>query len=146
MKKLFTLCASALLAFTLSAQVEQAEGSWYLGTGADATQLLNMFNATGVDDITATIGYAVQDDWIVSRTVSNDGTDNVMAMTVTYFKSGFGFGLSVDDLMADERDMSVSVGKMMMLGSVSDKLYLYPNVSMDSDQNMTSSISFGLKF
>ena len=146
MKKLFTLCASALLAFTLSAQVEQAEGSWYLGTGADATQLLNMFNATGVDDITATIGYAVKDDWIVSGTVSNDGTDNVMAMTVTYFKSGFGFGLSVDDLMADERDMSVSVGKMMMLGSVSDKLYLYPNVSMDSDQNMTSSISFGLKF
>ena len=94
MKKLFTFCATALLAFTLSAQVEQAQGSWYLGTGADATQLLNMFNDVGVSGMEATIGYAVKDDWIVSGTVSNDGTDNVMAMTVTYFKSGFGFGLS----------------------------------------------------
>jgi len=146
MKKLFTFCATALLAFTLSAQVEQAQGSWYLGTGADATQLLNMFNDVGVSGMEATIGYAVQDDWIVSGTVSNDGTDNVMAMTVTYFKSGFGFGLSVDDLMNSDRTMNVSVGKMMMLGAVSDKLYLYPNVSMDEDQNMTSGISFGLKF
>ena len=48
--------------------------------------------------------------------------------------------------MADDRNMNVSVGKMMMLGAVSDKLYLYPNVSMDEDQNMTSGISFGLKF
>ena len=146
MKKLFTFCATALLAFTLSAQVEQAQGSWYLGTGADATQLLNMFNDEGVSGMEATIGYAVQDDWIVSGTVSNDGTDNVMAMTVTYFKSGFGFGLSVDDLMNSDRNMNVSVGKMMMLGAVSDKLYLYPNVSIDEDQNMTSGISFGLKF
>jgi hypothetical protein len=146
MKKLFTFCATALLAFTLSAQVEQAQGSWYLGTGADATQLLNMFNDEGVSGMEATIGYAVKDDWIVSGTVSNDGTDNVMAMTVTYFKSGFGFGLSVDDLMADERNMKLSAGKMMMLGAVSDKLYLYPNVSIDEDQNMTSGISFGLKF
>jgi hypothetical protein len=146
MKKLFTFCATALLAFTLSAQVEQAQGSWYLGTGADATQLLNMFNDEGVSGMEATIGYAVKDDWIVSGTVSNDGTDNVMAMTVTYFKSGFGFGLSVDDLMNSDRNMNVSVGKMMMLGAVSDKLYLYPNVSMDEDQNMTSGISFGLKF
>ena len=146
MKKLFTFCATALLAFTLSAQVEQAQGSWYLGTGADATQLLNMFNDVGVSGMEATIGYAVQDDWIVSGTVSNDGTDNVMAMTVTYFKSGFGFGLSVDDLMNSDRNMNVSVGKMMMLGAVSDKLYLYPNVSMDEDQKMTSGISFGLKF
>jgi len=146
MKKLFTFCATALLAFTLSAQVEQAQGSWYLGTGADATQLLNMFNDEGVSGMEATIGYAVKDDWIVSGTVSNDGTDNVMAMTVTYFKSGFGFGLSVDDLMNSDRNMNVSVGKMMMLGAVSDKLYLYPNVSMDEDQKMTSGISFGLKF
>jgi hypothetical protein len=146
MKKLFTFCATALLAFTLSAQVEQAQGSWYLGTGADATQLLNMFNDVGVSGMEATIGYAVQDDWIVSGTVSSESGDNVMAMTVTYFKSGFGFGLSVDDLMNSDRNMNVSVGKMMMLGAVSDKLYLYPNVSMDEDQNMTSGISFGLKF
>ena len=148
MKKLFTFCATALLAFTLSAQVEQAQGSWYLGTGADATQLLNMFNDVGVSGMEATIGYAVQDDWIVSGTVYNDSTstDNVLAMTVTYFKKGFGFGLSVDDLMNSARTMKVSVGKMMMLGAVSDKLYLYPNVSMDEDQNMTSGISFGLKF
>jgi hypothetical protein len=146
MKKLFTFCATALLAFTLSAQVEQAQGSWYLGTGADATQLLNMFNDEGVSGMEATIGYAVQDDWIVSGTVSSESGDNVMAMTVTYFKSGFGFGLSVDDLMNSDRNMNVSVGKMMMLGAVSDKLYLYPNVSMDEDQNMTSGISFGLKF
>jgi hypothetical protein len=146
MKKLFTFCATALLAFTLSAQVEQAQGSWYLGTGADATQLLNMFNDVGVSGMEATIGYAVQDDWIVSGTVSSESGDNVMAMTVTYFKSGFGFGLSVDDLMNSDRNMNVSVGKMMMLGAVSDKLYLYPNVSMDEDQKMTSGISFGLKF
>tara|TARA_B110000444_G_C18825556_1_gene590102 strand:+ start:199 stop:630 length:432 start_codon:yes stop_codon:yes gene_type:complete len=143
MKKLFTFCATALLAFTLSAQVEQAQGSWYLGTGSDATSLLNMFNAEGVSGMEATIGYAVKDDWIVSGTI----TDGLTAMSVTYFTQGFGMGVSVDDLLSDDRELSLSAGKMMMLGSISDKLYLYPNVSMGvEDQEINTGISFGLKF
>ena len=147
MKKLFTLCASALLAFTLSAQVEQAEGSWYLGTG-DATNLLNLFSDNGIG-MSATIGYAVQDDLIVGGTVSSDSGENVYDLDVTYFKNGFGFGVSLDNAMEandEDRTVGLNVGKMVMVGSISDKLFVYPNISIDSDQLMESSISFGFKF
>jgi hypothetical protein len=110
-----------------------------------------LFNDTGAS-MAATIGYAVQDDLIVSGTVSNGEAadeDNVYDVTVTYFKNGFGFGATVLNAMegnGGERTISLSVGKMMMLGAVSDKLYLYPNVSMNKDQQFNSAISFGLKF
>jgi hypothetical protein len=68
MKKLFTLFACASLAFTLSAQdSEQAAGSYYLGTG-NALDLVNIFG--GGIDMSATIGYAVIDDLVVTGSIN----------------------------------------------------------------------------
>jgi len=147
MKKLFTLCATALFALTLSAQVEQTEGSWYLGTG-DATTLLNLFS-TGVE-VTADIGYAVKDNMVIGGSVTPglENGDNQWGISGYYFAKGFGFGLHVYDVteVLGERYMSLSVGKMVMLESISDKMYLYPNIQIDEDQNMLSGIGFGMKF
>ena len=148
MKKLFTFCATALLAFTLSAQSEHASGSIYLGTG-DATQLLKLFSDDGIS-MSATIGYAVQDDIVVSGTVTSEGLEeNNFDLGVTYYTKGFGFGLSIANAMESnggERSMALSVGKYLTLGDISDHLYVMPMISMDEDQNMTSSISFGMRF
>jgi len=150
MKKLFTFCATALLAFTLSAQSEHAAGSIYLGTG-DATQLLKLFSDDGIS-MSATIGYAVQDDVVVTGTVvpggGEAGDENVMDLGVIYYTNGFGFGLSINDAMEanGERAMALSVGKYLTLGDISDHLYVMPMISIDEDQNMTSSISFGMRF
>ena len=70
MKKLFTLFACASLAFTLSAQdSEQAAGSYYLGTG-DALDLVNIFG--GDIEMSATIGYAVIDDLVVTGSINSN--------------------------------------------------------------------------
>ena len=146
MKKLFTLCASALLAFTLSAQSEHAQGSIYLGTG-DATNLTNLFHTDmGID---ATIGYAVKDDVVVSGTVSNDGAgNNTWDVEVRYYKNGYGFSLIMDDMMETngDRGMVLGAGKYLTVGSISDRLFCYPNVTMDGDQNISSGIQFGFRF
>ena len=154
MKKLFTFCASALLAFTLSAQAEQPEGTWYLGAG-NAEHLMNLF--TGVE-LTAEIGYAVKDDLIIGGTIKSHGgtneDENVINADVIYFKNGSGFGAHIKNLTevegvegADgERSMAFSVGKMVMVGAISDRLYVYPNVEFDSDMNANSGISFGFRF
>ena len=148
MKKLFTFCASALLAFTLSAQAEQPEGTWYLGAG-NAVDLMDLF--TGVE-MTAEIGYAVKDDLIIGGTIASgagaEGDENMINADVIYFKNGFGFGAHLNDLMEvdGDRDVSFSVGKMVMVGAISDRLYVYPNIEFDSDMNADSGISFGFRF
>ena len=145
MKKLFTFCATALLAFTLSAQSEHAEGSFYLGTG-DATDLFQLFSDDGIS-MDATIGYAVQDDLVVSGTVSNDGTDNLWTVGVTYYTGGFGLSVYAEDAMGD-RTLSFGAGKYLPLGDefISQRLYVYPEVRVDADQNLSSRIAFGLRF
>ena len=100
--------------------------------------------------MSATIGYAVQDNWVVGGTVSSTDEDNVFDIDVTYFTKGFGFGVSLDNAMeanGEDRVMGFNVGKMVMVGSISDKLYIYPNISIDSDmEHMDSAISFGFRF
>ena len=68
MKNLFTLCACAFLTFTLSAQSEQAAGSYYLGSG-NALDLVNIFG--GAVEMDATIGYAVIDDLVVTGSINS---------------------------------------------------------------------------
>ena len=70
MKKLFTIFACASFAFTLSAQdSEQAQGKYYLGTG-NALDLVNIFG--GDIDMSATIGYAVIDDLVVTGSINSN--------------------------------------------------------------------------
>ena len=100
-------------------------------------------------DIAATIGYAVQDDWVVSGTVSNDGEgNNTFDMEVRYYTNGFGFSLIMNDATETngDRGMHLGVGKYLTVGSISDRLFCYPNITMDDDQNMTSGIQFGFRF
>ena len=86
MKKLFTLCACACLAFTLSAQdSEHAAGSYYLGTG-DATSLVNIFSSLSEVSISPTVGYAVIDDLVVTGSI-NGATDDPSGITVTMIPS-----------------------------------------------------------
>ena len=80
MKKLFTLCASALLAFTLSAQADQAKGSMYLGI-TDATAMFDAFGDDNDMNLTFTAGYAVQDGLVV---MISSGQDSRYVVTTPY--------------------------------------------------------------
>ena len=202
MKKLFTLCASALLAFTLSAQSEHAQGSMYLGQG-DATELINFFgNDVDGINLNATMGYAVRDNIVVMFSVAGmtvgateateavdyqpavaaeaavldengvvitpaveaadavayqpaqeafDGiTENSWNVGVRYFGwKGLGVGIhwtNFNEAHDMDRAYQLELGKYMTVGSISDRLYVYPNLRMDEDQNMNTSIEFGFRF
>ena len=161
MKKLFTLCASALLAFTLSAQSEHAEGSYYLGTGDDATQLINLFTPTNIE-LNATIGYAVKDDVVLITSVTSTGATtndageevdgyNTWDLGVRYFGwNGFGVGIHWTNFNegaeGSSRSYELELGKYLTVGSISDRLYVYPNFRMDEDQGINSAIEFGFRF
>ena len=202
MKKLFTLCASALLAFTLSAQSEHAQGSMYLGQG-DATELINFFgNDNNGINLNATMGYAVRDNIVVMFSVAGmtaggseateaveyqaateaveatydengllqtpavaaspavayqpaqeavEGTtENSWNVGVRYFGwKGLGVGIhwtNFNEAHDMDRAYQLELGKYMTVGSISDRLYVYPNLRMDEDQNMSTSIEFGFRF
>ena len=102
MKKLFTLFACASLAFTLSAQSEQAAGSYYLGTG-DATSLVNIFSSLSEVTIAPTIGYAVIDDLVVSGSINGATDDITLDLGVRYFWNGVFFQAGAVDLISDRR-------------------------------------------
>ena len=155
MKKLFTLCASAMLAFTLSAQADQPQGTWYLGMG-DATQLINIFSDQGVGAVSPTIGYAVKDNIVLYGGVTNanafsdEGFDNTWTVGVQYFMDNGFIGIveamDATESVLDERLMSFGVGKMIMLGAITDSMYLMPTIMSDKDMNMNSGIIFGFRF
>ena len=154
MKKLFTFCASALLAFTLSAQDWQSEGTWYLGMG-DATQITNLFSDQGMGTVLPTIGYTVQDNVVVYGRVANEmaysgeGYDNIFSVGVMYFMdNGFtGILEAVDATEAlGDRTLSLGVGKVISLGAIHDGMYVLPMIMSDKDMNMNSGIGFGFRF
>ena len=143
MKKLFTLFACASLAFTLSAQdSEQAAGSYYLGTG-NALDLVNIFG--GDINMSATIGYAVIDDLVVSGSINGD-TDNLMLdLSVRYFWNGVFFQAGAADL-AGEASISLGAGKYFSLGSVSDRFYVDPQINYNLDTGFNTMIGLGARF
>lgn len=150
MKKLFTLFACASLAFTLSAQdSEQAAGSYYLGTG-NALDLVNIFG--GGIDMSATIGYAVIDDLVVTGSI-NGSDDLHLDLGLRYFWNGVFFQAGAANLLsADvdgaEADMSIElgVGKYFNLGSVSDRFYVDPQINYNLDTGFETMIGLGARF
>jgi hypothetical protein len=143
MKKLFTLFACASLAFTLSAQdSEQAAGSYYLGTG-NALDLVNIFG--GGIDMSATIGYAVIDDLVVTGSI-NGLTDALeLDLSVRYFWNGVFFQAGASDL-AGEASISLGAGKYFNLGSVSDRFYVDPQINYNLDTGFNTMIGLGARF
>ena len=143
MKKLFTIFACASMAFTLSAQdSEQAAGSYYLGTG-NALDLVNIFG--GGIDMSATIGYAVIDDLVVTGSI-NGLTDALkLDLSVRYFWNGVFFQAGASDL-AGEASISLGAGKYFNLGSVSDRFYVDPQINYNLDTGFNTMIGLGARF
>jgi hypothetical protein len=143
MKKLFTLFACASLAFTLSAQdSEQAAGSYYLGTG-NALDLVNIFG--GGIDMSATIGYAVIDDLVVTGSINGLTDALALDLSVRYFWNGVFFQAGATDL-AGEASISLGAGKYFSLGSVSDRFYVDPQINYNLDSGFNTMIGLGARF
>jgi hypothetical protein len=143
MKKLFTLFACASLAFTLSAQdSEQAAGSYYLGTG-NALDLVNIFG--GGIDMSATIGYAVIDDLVVTGSINGLTDALALDLSVRYFWNGVFFQAGATDL-AGEASISLGAGKYFNLGSVSDRFYVDPQINYNLDTGFNTMIGLGARF
>jgi hypothetical protein len=142
MKNLFTLCACAFLTFTLSAQSEQAAGSYYLGTG-DATTLMNVFS-TGVM-MSPTVGYAVIDDLVVSGSLNGLTDDLNLNLNVRYFYNGVFFQAGADDVAGD-MSISLGAGKYFQLNALNDRLYVDPQINYNLDTGFNTMIGFGARF
>ena len=142
MKNLFTLCACVFLTFTLSAQSEQAAGSYYLGTG-DATTLMNVFS-TGVM-MSPTVGYAVIDDLVVSGSLNGLTDDLNLNLNVRYFYSGVFFQAGADDVAGD-MSISLGAGKYFQLNALNDRLYVDPQINYNLDTGFNTMIGFGARF
>ena len=144
MKNLFTLCACTFLTFTLSAQSEQAAGSYYLGTG-DATQLVNIFSSLSEVSFAPTIGYAVMDDLVVSGSINGLTDDLMLDLSVRYFWNGVFFQAGAADIAGDA-SMSLGAGKYFSLGAVSDRFYVDPQINYNFDNGFVTSIGLGARF
>ena len=145
MKNLFTLCACAFFAITLSAQgSDQAAGSYYLGTG-DATQLVNIFSSLSEVTIAPTIGYAVMDDLVVSGSINGLTDDLMLDLSVRYFWNGVFFQAGAADIAGDA-SMSLGAGKYFSLGAVSDRFYVDPQINYNFDNGFVTSIGLGARF
>ena len=143
MKNLFTLCACAFLAFTLTAQSEQAAGSYYLGTG-DATSLINVFSTGAI--ISPTIGYAVIDDLVVSGSINSDADEEIhLNLGLRYFWNGVFFQAGAADVAGDA-SMSLGAGKYFTLGAVSDRFYVDPQINYNLDTGFNTMIGLGARF
>ena len=142
MKNLFTLCACALFTITLSAQSEQAAGSYYLGTG-DATTIMNVFS-TGVM-MSPTIGYAVIDDLVVSGALNGATDDLDLNLNVRYFYNGVFFQAGADDVAGD-MSISLGAGKYFQLNALNDRLYVDPQINYNLDTGFNTMIGFGARF
>ena len=162
MKKLFTFCATALLACTLSAQADHAKGSMYLGV-TDATQLFNIVGDEDMD-LNFTAGYAVSDGLIIfASMVQESYTDSLgtevdydnstINLGVRYFMNGFYGQLNLNDFRDAtglSPDATVSVGAMynLNIGGL-DGLYVDPSITLARDNDETDTqfnIGLGMKF
>jgi hypothetical protein len=159
MKKLFTFCATALLAFTVSAQADQAKGSFYVGV-TDATELFNIVGDEEMD-LTLSFGYAVQDGLVVLASMHQDtytdslGThdyaDQTINLGLRYFKNGFYGQINLNDFRDAtglNPEATLSVGSLYSLDLV-DGLYVDPSITLgreNDETEMSFNIGVGVKF
>ena len=151
MKKLFTLCVVATMAFTLSAQMTLSKGDMVAGITYNSAYE----NESITDDLALTIGYAVSDEFTImaTRDENTDGEDASINLGVRYFYNGF-YGqlnmMDVQDATDADEDATMSVGKMFALDWV-DGLYLDPSITLsglgsDNDTDTSFGVTLGMKF
>jgi hypothetical protein len=73
MKNFFIAAISMAMVSSAFAQ-NQPQGTWYLGTTNNATDVLNIFS-NGVQSMSPTIGYAVADNFVVSLSLTASRSD-----------------------------------------------------------------------
>ena len=147
MKKLFTFCVTAIMAFTLSAQDSMTLSKGDMVAGFTYNSAYDNDNLT--DDLAITIGYGISDNLAImaTRDENNTGNDDAaINLGVRYFYNGFYGQLNMNDVQdateADE-DATLSVGKMFSLDWI-DGLYVDPNITLSRDDDDNTDTSFGM--
>jgi hypothetical protein len=162
MKNLFTFCAAALLACTVSAQGTSLDkGSMIAGITFNSAYE----NDAIADDLAVTLGYAFSDNMAVMMTRDENATsseDAAINLGVRYFhSSGFYAQANLNDVTGEDivtdgvtthesGGMTLGVGSLYMLNLGSfENLYIDPAVVLsrsDEETDMSFTIGIGMKF
>tara|TARA_Y100000385_G_C12746663_1_gene489144 strand:+ start:118 stop:555 length:438 start_codon:yes stop_codon:yes gene_type:complete len=145
MKNLF-LTLTLALGMAITANAQNAQGDWYLGTGD--------ISSTSWTDLTLTpsVGYAFSDDIMVGLSLNQDAvnpTDTTVVgdmdidIHARYFFTNF-YGYASTQNLTSDFGLSVGVGKLF---TTEKNLYLDPQVVFNTVTKTTNlRIGFGLKF
>tara|TARA_Y100000389_G_C17130121_1_gene349803 strand:- start:73 stop:510 length:438 start_codon:yes stop_codon:yes gene_type:complete len=145
MKNLF-LTLTLALGMAITANAQNAQGDWYLGTGD--------ISSTSWTDLTLTpsVGYAFSDDIMVGLSLNQDAVNPTDTTTVgdmdidihaRYFFTNF-YGYASTQNLTSDFGLSVGVGKLF---TTEKNLYLDPQVVFNTVTKTTNlRIGFGLKF
>ena len=145
MKNLF-LTLTLALGMAITANAQNAQGDWYLGTGD--------ISSTSWTDLTLTpsVGYAFSDDIMVGLSLNQDAvnpTDTTVVgdmdidIHARYFFTNF-YGYASTQNLTSDFGLSVGVGKLF---TTERNLYLDPQVVFNTVTKTTNlRIGFGLKF
>ncbi len=146
MKKLFTLCATAFMVCTLSAQTTIGKGEMVAGLTFNS----EYENDAITDDLAITVGYGISDEFAIMATRDQNNmaadaeNDARINLGIRYFRNGFYGQLNMLDVQGDsDSDPSLSIGKMFDLDWV-DGLYADPSVTLSRDSNDDTDMSFGI--
>jgi hypothetical protein len=152
MKKLFTFCATALLAFTVSAQGTSLDkGTFTAGIAFNSAY----DNDAITDDLAFTVGYAVSNEMTIMATRDENAAtgeeDAAFNLGLRYFTNGFYGQVNLNDVTGDsDTDMSLSVGSMFMIDVASfENLYIDPAIVLsrsDDETDMSFTVGIGMKF
>ena len=152
MKNLFTFCAAALLACTVSAQGTSLDkGSMTAGITFNSAYE----NEAIADDLAFTVGYAVSDAITIMATRDENAAtgeeDAAFNLGLRYFYNGFYGQVNMNDVTGEsDSDMTLSVGSMFMIDVASfENLYIDPAVVLsrtDDETDMSFTVGIGMKF
>ena len=142
MKNLF-LTLTLALGMAVTANAQNAQGDWYLGTGD--------ISGTSWTELTLTpsVGYAFSDDIMVGLSLNQGTTVDSVAgdmnidIHARYFFTNF-YGYASTQNLTSDFGLSVGVGKLF---TTERNLYLDPQVVFNTVTKTTNlRIGFGLKF
>jgi len=146
MKNLF-LTLTLALGVAVTANAQNAQGDWYIGTGD--------ISGTSWTDLTLTpsVGYAFSDDIMMGLTLNQGTTVDSTGTTVAgdmnidiharYFFTNF-YGYASTQNLTSDFGLNVGVGKLF---TTERNLYLDPQVVFNTVTKTTNlRIGFGLKF